>query len=180
MSKPDANSVCAAGNETSLWYALYVKSRHEFVAREGLSRKRIETFLPSARRLRQWKDRRKPVEFPLFPGYLFVHINPDPESCLSVLKTRGAVCFVSLGSETPAPVSPEEINSLRVLVESGKEVDIYPGLAAGARVRVRKGALRGAEGVFLSRREGNTLVVNINILGRSVGVGIYDDDIELA
>lgn len=177
MNGPDGNGGCP-GSE--VWYALYVKSRHEFVARDGLSGKGIETFLPSARRLRQWKDRRKPVEFPLFPGYLFVHIDPGPESCLRVLKTRGAVCFVSLGMETPAPVSPEEISSLRILVGSGSEVDIYPGLAAGARVRVRKGALSGAEGVFLKKQGGNTLVVNINILGRSVGVRIYDDDIEPA
>ena len=41
------------------WYALYVKSRHEFVAERELSRKSVETFLPVVNKLRRWKDRDK-------------------------------------------------------------------------------------------------------------------------
>lgn len=70
------------------WFALYVKSRHEFVASSELKQKGIETFLPSVMKLNQWKDRKKLVEFPLFPGYLFVHVPPSPEEFLNVLKTK--------------------------------------------------------------------------------------------
>jgi hypothetical protein len=54
------------------WYALYVRSKHEFIVHEGLLRKRIETFLPALHKHRQWKDRKKVINSPLFPGYLFV------------------------------------------------------------------------------------------------------------
>lgn len=60
------------------WYAVYVKSRYEFVVSEELQRKGIETFLPSITKLNRWKDRKKLVEVPLFPSYLFVSIVPDP------------------------------------------------------------------------------------------------------
>jgi transcription antitermination factor NusG len=160
------------------WYALHVKSRHEFVARDELAKKGIETYLPTARKLRFWKDRKKLVDFPLFPGYLFVQSAPNPEEFLRVLKTRGAVNLVSLEPGQPATVPPEEINSLRILLESDVEFDVYPNLKEGARVRVRRGPLRGAEGVLTKREEQHTFTVNIEILGRGVSVRINAEEIE--
>jgi transcription antitermination factor NusG len=166
--------------ETFLWYAVYVKSRHEFVTRDELSRKGTETFLPSAKRLRRWKDRKKLVESPLFPGYLFVHIHPDNESYLNVLKVKGVVTLLSLEPGNPTPVPPEEINSLKLLLESGEELDIRPELKEGRRVRIRRGPLEGAEGVLERKESGNILLVNIELLGRSLGVKVYDDDVEMS
>ncbi len=162
------------------WYALAVKSRHEFVAADELRKKGVETFLPSVVKTRQWKDRRKAVEFPLFPGYLFVRIYPQAEEFLKVVKTRGSVTFVSLDPGHPTPVASGEIYSLKMMIENRGHVDIYPHLHEGARVRVKKGPLKGAEGV-LAKKEGEYLfLVNIEILGRSVGTKIYAEDIEQA
>lgn len=162
------------------WYALYVKSRHEFVTHDELTQKGVETFLPSVKRLRRWRDRKKFVEFPLFPGYLFVHIQPYPEEFLRVLKTRGTVTFISLTPGHPSPVLPEEINSLRILLESGEELDIYPHLKEGERIRVKRGPLTGAEGILNKKDDQYKFMVNIELLGRSVGVKIYAADLEAA
>lgn len=162
------------------WYAVYVKSRHEFVARGELMKKGIETFLPVAKKLSQWKDRRKMIEFPLFPSYIFVCIPPRPDAFLDVLKTRGAVCMISLKPGNPTPVNDEEISSLRILLDSGEEFDIYPHLKEGDRVRVRKGPLKGAEGTLEVKNDQYMFLVNIDLLGRSIGVNIYADDIEAA
>lgn len=162
------------------WYALYVKSRHEFVAEGELRRKGIETYLPSVKRLRRWKDRKKFVDFPLFPGYLFVNVQQRPEEFLNVLRTRGVVTLVSSEPGYPTPIPSEEINSLMLLVESGKELDIYPHLKEGTRVRVRRGPLKSAEGILEKKEDQYIFLVNIEILGRSVGVKIYADDAEAA
>ncbi len=164
----------------SNWYALYVKSRYEFVTDSELRRKGIETFLPSVKRLRQWKDRRKSVEFPLFPGYLFVHISPHPEELLNVLKTKGAVNFITLKPGSPTPVATEEINSLRLMIESGQELDVYPHLKEETRIKIRRGPLKDAEGILKRKEDHYIFLVNIDILGRSVGVKIYADDVEAA
>jgi transcription antitermination factor NusG len=142
-----------------------------------LRRKGVETFLPSIKRLSRWKDRSKLVDFPLFPGYLFVHLPPGPEKVLDILRTRGVVTFVSLVPGCPTPVSSDEIGSLRLLIESGQEFDIYPQLKKGARVRVKSGPLKGAVGAIASKEGQSLFVVNIDILGRSIGVRIYSDDI---
>jgi transcription antitermination factor NusG len=162
------------------WYALRVKSRHEFVVSHELSRKGVDNFLPAVTRVQQWKDRKKMVDFPLFPGYVFVHLAPAPGEFLNVVKTRGSVSFVSLEPGHPTAVAPEEIASLRVLLESGNPIDVFPSLREGTAVRVKRGPMQGATGV-LSQREGQHMfVVNIDILGRSVGLKIHADDVEQA
>jgi transcription antitermination factor NusG len=160
------------------WFALYVKAKHEFVTNGELQKKSIETFLPSVKRWRQWADRKKLVDFPLFPGYVFVYIRPQNEDFLSAVKTRGAVNFVVGEPGHPSPVFPEEIHSLRILIDHGEEFDIYPGLKEGDPIKVKKGPLKGAEGVLLKKEKPYIFFVNVHLLGRSVGIKIHPDDIE--
>lgn len=162
------------------WYALYVKSRHEYVTQGELMRKGIETFLPSVKRLRYWKDRKKLIDFPLFPGYLFVSISASPEAYINVLRTRGAVSLLSTEAGCPTPVAPEEIHSLRLIIESGQELDIYPHLKEGTMIKVKRGPLQGAEGIIKNKLGQYIFLVNIDIMGRSVGVKIHAEDIDSA
>lgn len=162
------------------WYAVYVKSRHEFVTSGELKQKKIEVFLPSIKKYSQWRDRRKLLDFPLFPGYLFVHIQPTPEEFLSILKTRGVVSFVSLIPGHPTPVPLSEIISLKLMLESGEELNIYSSLKEGTLVRIKRGPLKSAEGVLIKKEDQYIFLVNIHILGRSVGIKIYAEDIEAA
>jgi transcription termination/antitermination protein NusG len=162
------------------WFAVYVKSRHEYITRNELLRKGIEVFLPSTKRLRYWKDRKKMIDFPLFPGYLFVSINANPQTYINVLRTRGAVSLVSTKPGYPAPVAPEEIISLRLIIESGQELDIYPYLKEGSMIKIKRGPLQGAEGIIINKLGQYIFLVNIYILGRSIGVKIRAEDIDLA
>jgi transcription antitermination factor NusG len=165
---------------TENWYALRVRSRHEFATSEELRRKNIENFLPSVSRVRQWKDRKKAVVFPLFPGYLFVRIDPQPGAFLNVLKTRGSVNFVSLEPGQPTSVSPEEIGALNAMLKSGEEIDVFPAFKHGTAVRVKNGPLRGTVGILAKREDRHMFLINIDILGRSVGLKICAEDVELA
>ncbi len=162
------------------WYALWVKSRSEFVTSQELNRKGIESFVPAATRVRQWADRRKKVDFPLFPGYVFVHVLPKADEFLKVVKTRSSVCLVCLEPGRPTPVSSQEIAALKILLKSGSQIDVYPTLKEGATVRVKRGPLSGAVGVLEKRKGQDVFLVNIEILGRSVGARISAEDIEQA
>lgn len=161
------------------WYALRVKSRHEFIASADLQQKGVETFLPSVVKMQQWKDRRKAVAFPLFPGYLFTRIPARADHFLRVARTRGSVSLVSLERGFPTPVPPEEITSLKIVVQSGRPIDIYPRFAEGSRIRVKSGPLQGAAGILVKKENTDTFVVNIEILGRSIGTKICGDDVEI-
>ena len=159
------------------WYALSVRSRHEFVARDELEKKGIETFLPSVMKLRQWRDRKKNVEFPVFSGYLFVSVTPSAQDFMQVVKTRGIVGLVSLDPGHPTPVVAEEIQALKTVIESGRPFDVYPQFQEGTRVRIRRGPLQGAEGVLAEKDDQHLFCVNVEILGRSVGLKISADDL---
>ncbi len=165
-------------NIASNWYAIYVKSRHESVAYEELQKKGVESYLPVVKRMRRWKDRRKMVEFPLFPGYLFVRVNPTPSGFVPVLRARGVVCLVSGETGTPLPVPEREMDSLRIMIDNGGDIDIYPGIKEGARIEVKSGPFKGANGTVVKKEDGYMLMVNIDILGRSIGVKLYADDLE--
>ena len=100
------------------WYAVHVKSRHEFKVVERLTKSGIETFLPAVERLSRWKDRKKLINFPLFPCYIFVHMNKIYEAMLIVLKTQGVVRFLGINQCEPEPVSEDQIISLKNLLKA--------------------------------------------------------------
>jgi transcription termination/antitermination protein NusG len=162
------------------WYALWVKSRHEFVIAQELDRKGITYFLPSLTRIRQWKDRKKAIAYPLFPGYLFVHIVQETGAFLNVVKIQGSVGFVSLEPGKPAAVSADEIASLKAMLSSGAQLDVFSALKVGTTVRVKRGPLCGHIGVLIKRENQHMFLINVNILGRSVGLKICTEDVEQA
>lgn len=160
------------------WYCIYVKSRHEFKVLERLQNKQIEVFLPTVDRLRKWKDRRKIVTFPLFPGYLFIRIPSDKKSIVDVLKVDGVVKFLKSESGEPQVVLDSEIENLKRVVGSKKELEVLPSIRIGKKVKIADGPLKGVIGV-LERREGlDYLIISVEILKRSVMVKIGVENVE--
>ncbi len=126
-----------------LWYAIWTRSRHEQIVREQLDKKGFEAFLPTIVRWSRWKDRKKKIDWPLFPGYCFARF--DPTERLSVLKSPGVVSIVSFNSEI-APIPAQEIDSIRVLVASDLQYDPCPLIREGMMVQVVSGPLKGVIG----------------------------------
>src|SRR3989454_10090730 len=110
------------------WHAIYPCSRHEKSVSRQLREKQIDCFLPLYRSVRRWKDRRKELELPLFPGYVFVHI--DDEDRLRVLQSPGVTYFVSCGGG-PAVGEERELGSLRRGGRKGALVVAQPYLESG-------------------------------------------------
>ncbi|MBI4686190.1 MAG: UpxY family transcription antiterminator [Nitrospirae bacterium] len=160
------------------WFAIYVKSRHEFQALERLNLKGIEAFLPTVERLRKWKDRKKMVTFPLFPGYLFVHISKSVNDILSVLKVNGVVRFIGKEQSNPDSIPDEQIMSLKRLVESKETLDPYPYLKEGQAVRIRRGALSGVEGILIEKLGQHMFVLSVDILRQGVAVKVDASDVD--
>ena len=96
--------------ESQRWFAIWTRSRHEQVVREQLERKRFEAFLPTITRWSRWKDRKKKIDWPLFPGYCFARF--DPADTLPILKCTGVVNIVSFEGK-PASIPEIEIDSIK-------------------------------------------------------------------
>jgi transcription antitermination factor NusG len=163
---------------TENWYALSVRSRHELVTSHQLTKKGIEVLFPTVTRMKRWSDRNKAVTFPLFPGYVFVCVKPCAEAFMDVLKTHGSVSFVSHEPGHPTQADPGEMDALQKMLSGCDEFDLYPYLNVGRPVVVKRGPLQGVEGVLMQKEASNHFLININILGRSIGTHINAEDIE--
>jgi transcription antitermination factor NusG len=160
------------------WFAIHVKSRHEFKVADRLIKSGIEVFLPAAERLTEWKDRNKLVRFPLFPCYLFVHTTRSHHEKLTVLKTQGVINFLNSAPGEPESIPEEQIISLKQAVESKAQLDPYPYLQAGQRIRIKKGPLKGVEGILVEKAGQHKLILSVDLLRQSTAVTIQSSDVE--
>jgi transcription antitermination factor NusG len=159
------------------WYAIVSRSRHEKLAAAALTNTGITAFLPVVSEMHSWSDRRKLVDVPLFPGYVFVQIRNSPEAQLSVLKTSGVVQFV--GNRYGAvSITDKEISDVRTVLAQKLGCSPHPFLQLGQRVRIRGGALDGVEGVLVGRDSNFKLVITIELIQRSLAVSVYNIDVE--
>src|ERR1700733_5175577 len=137
-SEPEAGSVF-------FWFALRVRSNYEHVASLHLRDRGFEEFSPTYKAERQWSDRKKQIDLPLFPGYVFCRLNPEDR--LPVLTIPGTVGLVEFGNG-PSAVPDHEIESVRRMIGSGLLVAPWPFLEVGQRVLIERGPLTGVEGII--------------------------------
>jgi transcription antitermination factor NusG len=159
------------------WYAVHTRSNFERRVARELCSKRLESFLPEVEEVHQWKDRKKRVALPLFPGYVFVRMASSDEARLKVLQTNGTVRILGYGPELE-PIPDQEISAIRTLIASNVPFLTQPFLREGAWVRVVRGPLRDVEGVLLHVKKQTRLVVSINLLSRSISTEIDIRDAE--
>ena len=159
------------------WYAVFSRSRHEKIVATALTNTGVTTFLPLVSEMHSWSDRRKLVDVPLFPGYVFVQIPNTAEAKLHVLKTSGVAQFV--GNRHGAVSIPDrEISDVRVLLEQKISCSPHPFLQLGQRVRIRGGSMDGVEGILVGCDSASKLVISIELIQRSLAVSVYNLDVE--
>jgi transcription elongation factor/antiterminator RfaH len=152
------------------WYAVYTRHQHEKLAAQNLERKKFEVFLPLFAATHQWKDRRKELALPLFPGYVFLHAAIAQR--VELLSTPG-VCALVVFAGRPAVIPEEQIGAVRRAIENEARVELFPYLRSGDRVRVTRGPLEGVEGILARARDGaRRLVLSVELLQRSVAIEV--------
>jgi transcription antitermination factor NusG len=161
------NQTIASGNLN--WYALQIRSRWEATAAGLLKGKGLEAFLPTYTSRRKWSDRSKVIESPLFPGYVFCRF--DVHNRLPVLVTPGVISVVGMG-KTPIAVEDLEILSLQAAIGSGIQMEPWPYVEIGERVRIKDDVLDGMEGILTSFKGSHRVVISVTLLRRSVALEI--------
>jgi transcription termination/antitermination protein NusG len=159
---------------SSPWYAVWTRSRAEKAVADQLLRKNIEAFLPTVPRWSRWKDRKKKVDWPLFPGYCFARF--DPLYTLDVLKCVGGATIVSFDG-VPAPIPNAEIDAIQRLVISDLQFDPCPFLNEGDLVEVTHGPLQGVTGRLIRKGPSTKLMLSIMMINRAVSVAFDAADV---
>ena len=166
--------VTPAGDDEVFLFALWTRSRHEKVVREQLEQKRIDVFLPTITKWSRWKDRKKKIAWPLFPGYCFARF--DPHLRLPILKCTGVVSIISFQGE-PAPIPEHEIEGIRRLIESDLAFDPCPMIREGMMAEVMHGPLRGVIGRLIRKSDKARLLLSVDLIGQGVSVEVDAADV---
>lgn len=158
------------------WYAAHVRSNQEQVVSSMLAAKGLESYVPSFRESRQWSDRIREIDRPLFPGYVFCRMNPEDR--IAVQMTIGVVKIVGIGKQ-PAPIEDSEMETIQLLAAAGVRQRPCDYLEVGDEVHILGGPLSGMTGILqqvkTASSAGRTMVVSISLLRRSIAVELQDE-----
>ena len=164
--EPFTGSSRASG---AAWYPLQTRYQCEKRVDAALRDEGFESFAPVQLETRQWSDRTKLVESPLFPGYTFVRMEADPKLLIKVLRLPGLVRFVTSGREL-VEVPDKEMDTVRALVQSKTSYEPGPFPAVGERVRIHGGCLQGIEGVLTAQKGSEEIVVSVGAIQRALTI----------
>ncbi|WP_121353806.1 UpxY family transcription antiterminator [Flavisolibacter nicotianae] len=163
-------------NTNPVWYAVYTKPKWEKKVAELLTRKGIENYCPLNKVMKQWHDRKKLVEEPLFTSYVFVCITPA--ELTEVKKTDGIINFVYwLGK--PAMVREEEIETIRDFLCSYREVQLEKTrIKPEDSIQIINGPLMNREGKVLEVHQ-KTIKVILPSLGHALVAQVEKASVEV-
>jgi transcription antitermination factor NusG len=152
------------------WYVLYTKARNEKKTALILEKSGIDVYCPIVKEVRQWSDRKKTVEVPLFSSYLFVHLAPKEREL--VYAAPGVVRYL-FWLNRPAIVKEHEIDTLKRWL-SGKVLSAnIQNLKAGDCLSISKGPFKGKEGV-IQRVNTKRVQLVLKELGLKVSITTQD------
>jgi transcriptional antiterminator RfaH len=155
------------------WWAIYTKSRQEKSLARQLLGMEIPFYLPLVPKTNLIRGRRFTSQIPLFGSYMFLFANEEER--IKALTTERIVQLLA------APASQEiaqDLRNVRTLIEAGAPLTLESRLAVGRRVRVKSGALMGLEGVIMSRRGEDRLLVGVQFLQQGASILIQDFQVE--
>ena len=150
------------------WYPVYTNSRAEKRACQELQKRNIEVYLPLRKEWKQWSDRKKLVEEPLFKSYIFVRISTKEQA--TVLMTQGISRFLYFGGKV-AVMSDKQMEDLRLLLSAGDDLELIEhDVEAGERVLINAGPFQGMVAELVSIKNKRSLILKLENLGYALQV----------
>lgn len=149
------------------WYLIYTKPRHEKKVYTQLTERNIHSFLPMTKKLRTWHDRKKYVDEPLFPSYVFVYLN-DLQNYYEGIDAEGSLHYVKIGKEI-ARVKDAVVKNIQLVTEQGEDLQVCDDrFQSGQKLVITEGALTGLSCEVVQLKNKRMLLVRVDLLQRSI------------
>jgi transcriptional antiterminator RfaH len=161
------------------WYVAQTRTHAERRALEHLANQGFEAWLPEFMKRRRHARRTDWVRRPLFPNYLFVHLDLEAERWRSVLGTVGVVGLIG-GNLAPTPLADQVIETIRARVDDDGlvAIDGAAALKPGDPVKIAEGPFADLEGIFVDLADRERVAILLRLLGREVKVTVRADQLE--
>ena len=151
------------------WIAVYTKSNHEKVVIQELEKKNIESYCPILKQRRQWSDRKRWVEFPLFRSYVFAKI--ELKNSLYILETMGVHHIIKFQGNI-STIPDEIIQNIKSMIDGDFTIEQIEYFVKGDEVKVVDGPLKGMEGIVVKIKNENKLVLKVAAIQQAIAVQI--------
>ena len=151
------------------WHVVYTKPRSERKVALSISNLGVESYLPMYKAVRQWSDRKKRLELPLFPSYVFVKVDEVTRSILFSIKEL--VKFVSI-ERRPVILEEKEILTIKRVLSEGSDVSNEEYFQQGAKVRIKHGQFAGLEGIVIKKSGSDRLLIRIEGLMKAYSFNV--------
>jgi transcription termination/antitermination protein NusG len=154
------------------WFVFYTKSRQEKKVDELLRKRGFKSYLPLQMVMRQWSDRKKKIEVPLFNSYIFVQM--EEHAITEVLQVPGVAWNIRL-DDKPAILHVRELDTIKRFIETGLLLEthgVQERFAAGDRIEVVDGPLKGLEGVLIDNQSKHFFSMLLESIGQVITVQI--------
>lgn len=158
---------CAVDDGTRRWSVLHVKPRQEKSVASVLMEVGIPYYLPLVNKTRYYGHRKRVVNTPLFPSYVFVR--GTVEETYFAISTHRVAKVIPVGDQNELE---RDIERIRSVLQLGGELEPYPYLKVGTPVRVTGGPFQGVEGLIEEHRSWNRLILVVHTLGRAASLEI--------
>ncbi|MGZ5916982.1 MAG: transcription termination/antitermination protein NusG [Methyloceanibacter sp.] len=158
------------------WAVINTQPHRERIALENLQRQEFTPYCPIVKRRLRHARRVVDVLRPLFPGYLFVKINPEVERWRPMLSTFGVRNVVRCHDKVSL-LDDAFVQALRAREVEGVISRPQSPYQIGQEVRISGGAFDGLVATIVEMHAQDRLTVLMQILSRAVNVRIDEDQI---
>jgi transcription antitermination factor NusG len=167
----------SANPKAKNWYILKTKSNCEKKVFQNLSEEGYDAYLPTYTTLRVWSDRKKKVEIPLLPSYVFIQC--VPAELISAAQTKG-VAWIVRDLNLYAIVKDYEIENLRIFLSETHEAlqESLDDFQEGQAVHVTHGPFKGLKGIALQSQSDYRVKIEISALATNFTVNVPKNQLQ--
>jgi transcription antitermination factor NusG len=157
-----------------LWFVAHTRPRREKKVFEYCTRQGIFASLPCYDSVHKYRGKTVVFRKPLFPGYVFLRLEPARKNLLSQNEHVANLLEVS-DQETFS----RQLEDILKALEANVGVRLAPAIGAGMRVRIKSGPLQGIEGWVEDRYGMSTVLLRLDFINQAAAVRLDADLLQL-
>lgn len=155
------------------WYVIYTRPKYEKRIAQRLSESEVDNYLPLTRIVSQWHDRKKIIESPLFPNYVFAHLK-NTKDFYKGSATDGFVRYVGFGNQI-AVINHSVIDNIKIAM-CGQNIEVYDQpFEPGQKLLIQEGPLAGCSCELVKYNGKTKALVRVQLLNRNLLVDVPVD-----
>lgn len=156
------------------WFVFYTYPKAEKWLCALLTDAGFEVYLPLQEVVRQWHDRKKKLQLPIFPNYIFV--KTDIRKIYEVLRFPRIAQCVPFNNK-PSCLREDEIAIIRNIENNCTNIIASGRLEKGERITIQGGALDGLKGIIQDSDNSRRVIINIDSLAYSLKVSLKPEEV---